>query len=102
MPKLKRKKKARRRSRLRMFPRLSPKASKNLNLIIKADVQGSVEALRDALTKLSNDEVKVNVVHAVAGAINESDVMLADTTGSIIIGFNVRPDSNAKTLAEKE
>lgn len=74
---------------------------KNLNLIIKADVQGSVEALRDALTKLSNDEVKVNVVHAVAGAINESDVMLADTTGSIIIGFNVRPDSNAKTLAEK-
>ncbi|MDD3946811.1 MAG: translation initiation factor IF-2, partial [Clostridia bacterium] len=74
---------------------------KALNLIIKADVQGSVEALKESLNKLSNEEVKVSVVHAVAGAINESDVMLADTTGAIIIGFNVRPDSNAKALAEK-
>ncbi|MDR2266545.1 MAG: translation initiation factor IF-2 [Christensenellaceae bacterium] len=74
---------------------------KNLNLIIKADVQGSVEAIKDTLVKLSNDEIKVSVVHAVAGAINESDVMLADTTGSIIIGFNVRPDSNARSLADR-
>ncbi len=74
---------------------------KSLNIIIKADVQGSVEAIKESLIKLSNDEVKVSVVHAVAGAINESDVMLADTTGSIIIGFNVRPDNNAKALADK-
>ncbi|MDR0751308.1 MAG: translation initiation factor IF-2 [Christensenellaceae bacterium] len=74
---------------------------KSLNLIIKADVQGSVEAIKDTLLKLSNDEIKVSVVHAVAGAINESDVMLADTTSSIIIGFNVRPDVNAKALAER-
>jgi translation initiation factor IF-2 len=74
---------------------------KTLNLIIKADVQGSVEAIKESLLKLSNEEVKVNVVHAVAGAINESDVLLADMTKSIIIGFNVRPDSNAKLLAEQ-
>ncbi|MCL2630452.1 MAG: translation initiation factor IF-2 [Firmicutes bacterium] len=74
---------------------------KNLNLILKADVQGSVEAIKESLIKLSNEEVKVNIVHAVAGAINESDVSLADTTGAIIIGFNVRPDTNARALAEK-
>jgi len=73
---------------------------KSLNLIIKADVQGSVEAIRESMLKLSNDEVKVNIVHAVAGAINESDVLLADMTKSIIIGFNVRPDTNAKALAD--
>ncbi|MDR0696376.1 MAG: translation initiation factor IF-2 [Christensenellaceae bacterium] len=84
-----------------VFKGLADGKLKNLNLIIKADVQGSVEAIKDTLVKLSNDEIKVAVVHAVAGAINESDVMLADTTGSIIIGFNVRPDSNAKALAER-
>jgi translation initiation factor IF-2 len=84
-----------------VFKGLAEGKLKSLNLILKADVQGSVEALRDALIKLTNDEVKVSIVHAVAGAINESDVTLADTTNSIIIGFNVRPDVNAKALAEK-
>ena len=74
---------------------------KNLNIIIKADVQGSVEAIRDSLTKLSTDEVKVAVPHAMVGAINESDIILAESTGALIIGFNVRPDSNAKKLAEE-
>ena len=74
---------------------------KNLNIIIKADVQGSVEAIRDSLQKLSTDEVKVAVPHAMVGAINESDIILAESTGALIIGFNVRPDSNAKKLAEE-
>lgn len=73
----------------------------DLNLIIKADVQGSVEALKESLIKLSNNEVRVSVVHGGVGAINESDVMLADTSSAIIIGFNIRPDANAKALAEK-
>ena len=73
----------------------------DLNLIIKADVQGSMEALKESLVKLSNDEVKVNIVHSGVGAINESDIMLADTSKAIIIGFNIRPDANARTLAEK-
>lgn len=73
----------------------------DLNLIIKADVQGSMEAVKESLLKLSNDEVKVSIVHGGVGAINESDVMLADTSSSIIIGFNIRPDANAKALAEK-
>ena len=72
-----------------------------MNLIIKADVQGSMEALKESLVKLSNDEVKVNIVHSGVGAINESDIMLADTSKAIIIGFNIRPDANARTLAEK-
>ena len=74
---------------------------KNLNIIIKADVQGSVEAIRESLQKLSTDEVKVAVPHAMVGAINESDIILAESTGALIIGFNVRPDSNAKKLAEE-
>lgn len=74
---------------------------KNLNIIIKADVQGSVEAVKDSLMKLSDNEVKVTVVHSGVGAINETDVTLADSSGSIIIGFNVRPDSKAKVLAER-
>ena len=73
---------------------------KNLNLIVKGDVQGSVEAVRQSLEKLSNEEVRVKVIHAAAGAINESDVMLADSANAIIIGFNVRPDTKAKKLAE--
>ena len=74
---------------------------KSLNIIIKADVQGSVEAIRDSLQKLSTEEVKVNVPHAMVGAINESDIILAESTSALIIGFNVRPDSNAKKLAEE-
>ncbi len=75
---------------------------KNLNLIIKTDVQGSAEALKESLIDLSDSEVKVNSIHAMAGAINESDVMLAETTNSIIIGFNVRPDAKAKALVEQK
>lgn len=75
---------------------------KNLNLIIKTDVQGSAEALKESLIDLSDSEVKVNSIHTMAGAINESDVMLAETTNSIIIGFNVRPDAKAKALAEQK
>ena len=75
---------------------------KELNIIVKADVQGSVEALRENLVKLSNEEVKVNVIHGGVGAVNESDVMLAGTAGAIIVGFNVRPDAVAKAAAEKD
>lgn len=85
-----------------LFSKISDGQLKNLNIIIKADVQGSVEAVKQSLMELSNDEVKVNVIHAGVGAINETDVMLADSTNSIIIGFNVRPDSKAKTLAERQ
>ncbi len=84
-----------------LFSKISEGELKNLNLIIKADVQGSAEAVKQSLTELSNDEVKVNVLHAAVGAINETDVMLADSANAIIIGFNVRPDSKAKTLAER-
>ncbi|MBR1868428.1 MAG: translation initiation factor IF-2, partial [Clostridia bacterium] len=84
-----------------LFSKISDGNLKILNLLIKADVQGSVEAVRQSLTELSNDEVKVNVIHAAVGAINETDVMLADSSNAIIIGFNVRPDSNAKNLAER-
>ncbi len=85
-----------------LFSKISDGQLKNLNIIIKADVQGSVEAVKQSLTELSNEEVKVNVIHAGVGAINETDVMLADSTNSIIIGFNVRPDSKSKTLAERQ
>lgn len=74
---------------------------KNLNLIIKGDVQGSVEAIKQSVVKLSNDEVKVKVIHSGAGAVTETDVMLADSSNAIILGFNVRPDTNAKALAER-
>ena len=69
---------------------------KDLNIIVKADVQGSAEAVKASLEKLSNEEVRVRVIHCAVGAINESDVMLATTSGAIIVGFNVRPDANAK------
>lgn len=72
-----------------------------LNLIVKADVQGSAEAVKASVEKLSNDEIKVKVIHSAAGAITESDVMLADSANAIIVGFNVRPDTKAKALAEK-
>lgn len=85
-----------------LFDQLSEGDLKELNIIVKADVQGSVEAVRESLVKLSNEEVKVNVIHGGVGAINESDVMLAQTSGAIIVGFNVRPDGVAKTTAERD
>ena len=84
-----------------LFSKISEGELKNLNLIIKADVQGSAEAVRQSLTELSNDEVKINVLHAAVGAINETDVTLAESSNAIIIGFNVRPDSKAKVQAER-
>ena len=83
-----------------VFAQVEEGKMKNLNLIVKGDVQGSVEAVKQSLEKLSNEEVKVKVIHGAAGAINESDVMLADSANAIIIGFNVRPDTKAKKLAE--
>ncbi len=85
-----------------LFSQLSEGDLKELNVIVKADVQGSVEAVRESLVKLSNDEVKVKVIHGGVGAINESDVMLAKASGAIIVGFNVRPDAVAKESAERD
>ena len=85
-----------------LFDQLSEGDLKELNIIVKADVQGSVEAVRESLIKLSNEEVRVNVIHGGVGAINESDVMLAQTSGAIIVGFNVRPDGVAKAAAERD
>ena len=84
-----------------LFSKVSSGDLKTLNVIVKADVQGSVEAIKQSLIELSNDEVKVSVIHAAVGAISETDVNLADSSNSIIIGFNVRPDSKAKALAEQ-
>ncbi len=84
-----------------LFSKISDGNLKVLNLLIKADVQGSVEAVKQSLLELSNEEVKVNVIHSAVGAINETDVMLADSSNAIIIGFNVRPDTKAKALAER-
>ncbi|MDW8801021.1 translation initiation factor IF-2 [Clostridium sp. A1-XYC3] len=75
---------------------------KELNIIVKADVQGSIEALKQSLQKLSNDEVKVRVIHGAVGAITETDVTLAAASNAVVIGFNVRPDGNAVSAAEKE
>jgi translation initiation factor IF-2 len=72
-----------------------------LPLIIKGDVDGSVQAVADALEQLGTDEVEVEIIHRAVGAINESDVLLAETAGAVIIGFRVRPDANARTLAER-
>ena len=85
-----------------LFQNLSQGDLKELNVIVKADVQGSVEAVRENLIKLSNEEVRVNVVHGGVGAVNESDVMLAGTSGAIIVGFNVRPDAVAAAAAERD
>ncbi len=85
-----------------LFENLSEGELKELNVIVKADVQGSVEAVRENLVKLSNEEVRVAVVHGGVGAINESDVMLAQTSNAIIVGFNVRPDAVAKAAAERD
>lgn len=85
-----------------LFRQIQEGTVKELNVIIKADVQGSVEALRKSLEELSNEEVRIRVIHGAVGAITETDVMLASASNAIIIGFNVRPETNAKTLAEKE
>ena len=84
-----------------LFSQIQAGEIKNLNIIVKADVQGSAEAVKSSLEKLSNDEVRVRVIHCAVGAISESDVMLAATSGAIIVGFNVRPDSNAKESAAR-
>jgi translation initiation factor IF-2 len=84
-----------------LFSQIEKGNLKTLNLIVKADVQGSVEAVKQALEKLSNDEVQVKVIHANVGAITESDVTLANVSNAIIIGFNVRPEPIAKDMAEK-
>ena len=83
-----------------IFAQVEEGKMKNLNIIVKGDVQGSVEAVKQSLEKLSNEEVRVKVIHSAAGAINEGDVMLADSANAIIIGFNVRPDTKAKKIAE--
>ena len=85
-----------------LFDQIQAGNVKELNLVVKADVQGSVEAVKQSLMKLSNEEVMIKVVHGGVGAINESDVILASASNAIIIGFNVRPDAMAKAAAERE
>lgn len=85
-----------------LFHQIHEGEMKELKLIVKADVQGSVEAVKQSLMKLSNEEVVINIIHGGVGAINESDVMLASASNAIIIGFNVRPESTAKSAAEQE
>ena len=84
-----------------LFSQIQAGEMKTLNLIVKADVQGSAEAVKASLEKLTNDEVRVRVIHCAVGAITESDVTLAATSGAIIVGFNVRPDANAKETAAR-
>ena len=85
-----------------LFTQIQSGNVKELPIIVKADVQGSVEAVKQSLVKLSNEEVVVKVIHGGVGAINESDVSLASASNAIIIGFNVRPDATAKATAERE
>ena len=85
-----------------LFASINEGNLKDLNIIVKADVQGSVEAVRQSLEKLSNDEVRVKVIHGAVGAVNESDVMLANASNALIVGFNVRPDPVAEANAEKD
>ena len=85
-----------------LFSQMKEGELKELNVIVKADVQGSVEAVRASLEKLSNDEVRVRSIHGGVGAINESDISLAASAGAIVVGFNVRPDAKARALAEQQ
>ncbi len=85
-----------------LFSQIQSGNVKELDIIVKADVQGSVEAVKQSLEKLSNEEVVVKTIHGGVGAINESDVILASASNAIIIGFNVRPDATAKATAERE
>ena len=84
-----------------LFSRIQEGNMKELNIIVKADVQGSAEAVKSSLEKISNEEVRVRVIHSAVGAINESDVMLANASNAIIVGFNVRPETAARASAEK-
>jgi len=84
-----------------LFSQIEQGKMKELNIIIKADVQGSVEAVKQSLEKLSNDEVRIRIIHGGVGGVNDSDVMLASASNAIIVGFNVRPDANAISSAEK-
>ena len=86
----------------KLYEQIQEGEVKDLNIIVKADVHGSIEALRDSLTKLSNEEVKINVIHAATGALTESDVSLAAVSEATIIGFNVRPSSKVQALAGEE
>ena len=85
-----------------LFDQMKQGDMKELKIIVKADVQGSVEAVRQSLEKLTNDEVRVNVIHGAVGAVNESDAMLANASNAIIVGFNVRPDASAANSAERD
>ena len=85
-----------------LFDQIQAGERKELALIVKADVQGSVEAVKASLEKLSNDEVNVRVIHGGVGAVNESDVMLASSSNAIIVGFNVRPDAAARDGAARQ
>ena len=85
-----------------IFSRIQEGEMKDLNIVVKADVQGTIQALEQALTNIKNTEVKVVIVHSGVGTINESDVMLASASNALIIGFNVRPDANARKAAETE
>ena len=85
-----------------LFDQMKLGEIKELKIIVKADVQGSVEAVRQSLEKLSNDEVRVNIIHGAVGAVSESDVMLANASNAIIVGFNVRPDATAQANAERD
>ncbi|MGV8082638.1 MAG: translation initiation factor IF-2 [Coriobacteriia bacterium] len=85
-----------------LFARISEGALREVNLVVKADVQGSIEALQDSLDKMDQSEVRINVIHSGVGGITESDVTLADASDAIVIGFNVRPQPKAKALAEQE
>ncbi len=85
-----------------LFAQIKEGEIKELNIVLKADVQGSIEAIRQSLEKLGNDEVRVNIIRTAVGGIREADVMLAAASNALIIGFNVRPDANARKLAEKE
>ncbi len=84
-----------------LFSQIQQGEMKDLNIIVKADVQGSAEAVKASLEKLTNDEVRVRVIHSAVGAVNESDIMLASASNAIIVGFNVRPDSNASNEAAR-
>jgi len=85
-----------------LYDKISKGEVKELNLVIKADVQGSIEAVKETLAKLSTEAVKIKVIHSAVGGINEGDIMLASASNAIVVGFNVRPDSKAQGLAEKE
>ena len=85
-----------------LFSRIEEGKQTDLNLIVKADVQGSIEALRDAFEKMDQSEVRINIVHSAVGGITETDVTLAAASDAIIIGFNIRPDASAREAAERE